>query len=394
MTAIAQESVGIGEWFGLRRDNFILDPRNNPDDRAFYATRTSVNIVGQITSLELDLGAKIAPKKLYWGPYGSGKTHTLYKVQKELGDRVEIYPVFVECPTVKRNSTFTLLYEKTLNEMGMDHVLKLFRSALNDVARKVGVGDPEEIVRKLSDMVHDEDLARAIYQLTQPQSYFDPMWLWRWVTASGISSKDKVQLRVTGDLKTADPEKLANILITLGALTKNYLNKTQVLVFDELDRARDLTPEAQATFSTAFTRLCDPNQTDVSIFLSNSADRLAQLPGIISSPVQSRLGAENIVEIPPMGSQEVDAFIRDLVTHARNPRVNTKEFIKKAKVNVTEDLPEDFFPFSKQSIDAIKVKLSKNIVPREIGRVMSRSASYAKTILKQKAIVTKAVQNS
>ncbi len=209
----SKRQQSISEWFGLREDNYILKPKENPEDASFYADRScSLDIDEQITSLEIDLGARLAPKKLYWGPYGGGKTHTLYKILNEIGDRLDIHSVFVECPTLKSSSTFTILYEKTMNQLGMDFVLNLLRDAVNDVARKVGVTNPEEAVKMLSRALGNEDLGRAVYQLTQPPSSFDPMWLWRWLTASGISAKDKVELRVTSDLKTADPEKLANIL--------------------------------------------------------------------------------------------------------------------------------------------------------------------------------------
>ena len=390
---VKQES--ISEWFGLCRDNYILNPREYPEDASFYASRsTSLDIDEQITSLEVDLGAKLAPKKLYWGPYGGGKTHTLYKVLKELGDRLDIRAVFVECPTLKSTSTFTVLYEKTMNKMGMDFVLDLLREALNDVARKTGITNPEEAVKKLSLLLGDEDLSRAVYQLTQPSSSFDPMWLWRWLTASGISAKDKVGLRVTTDLKAAGPEKLANILVTIGKLLNDYRNETLVLIFDELDRARPLGRDPIGTFSTAFTTLTDLSQTVISVFLATSANRISDLPGIISAPVKSRLGSENLKDIPPMVSQELEPFMKDLIGYNRSKKVNLGPYIQKAKSQTNEQVDVDFYPFTKEAVGAIRVKLGRQILPRDICRVMSRSASYAKNKMNLKIVTKKAVENS
>ena len=388
-----QES--ISEWFGLRRDNYILNPREIPEHASFYARRsTSLDIDEQITSLEVDLGAKLAPKKLYWGPYGGGKTHTLYKVLKELGDRLDICPVFVECPTLKSTSTFTVLYEKTMNKMGMDFVLNLLREALDDVARKTGITNPEEAVKKLSLLLGDEDLGRAVYQLTQPSSSFDPMWLWRWLTASGVSAKDKVELRVTTDLKTAGPEKLANILVTIGKLLNDYRSETLVLIFDELDRASPLGRDPIGTFSTAFTVLTDPSQTFVSVFMATSANRISDVPGIISAPVKSRLGSENLKDIPPMVSQELEPFIKDLIGYNRSQNLNLERFIREAKSQTNEQVDIDFYPFTKEAVEAIRVKLARQIVPRDICRIMSRSASYAKNKMNLRIVTRKAVENS
>jgi len=67
----------LSKWFGLKRSNYVLDPRANEEDALFYARRTSVDINKQITDLEISLGANLAPKKLYWGTSGGGKTHTI-----------------------------------------------------------------------------------------------------------------------------------------------------------------------------------------------------------------------------------------------------------------------------------------------------------------------------
>lgn len=394
-TSDKKKQISIAEWFGLREDNYILNPRERAEDAAFYARRScSLDIDEQISRLEVDLGAKLAPKKVYWGPYGGGKTHTLYKILKELGDRVDIHAIFVECPTLKSTSTFTVLYEKTMNQMGMDFVLTLFREALNDIARKTGFSNPEDSVKKLSSLLRDEDLGRAVYQLTQPTSSFDPMWLWRWLTASGISSKDKVELRVTSDLKTADPEKLANILLTIGKLLTIFRNETLVLVFDELDRASPLGRDPIGTFSTAFTTLTDLNQTDVAVLLATSANRIADVPGIISAPVKSRVGSEDLKEIPPMVSDDVEPFIKDLIAYNRPKDLKIESFIQKAKSQTKEKVSVDLYPFTEDAIEAIKVKLERSIVPRDIGRIMSRSASYAKNKMGLSIITKKAVEDA
>jgi hypothetical protein len=280
-----------------------------------------------------------------------------------------------------------------MNQMGMDFVLDLFRGALNHVARKTGIANPEELVKMLSSLLGDEDLARAVYQLTQPSSSFDPMWLWRWLTASGISSKDRVELRVTGDLKTADPEKLANILLTIGKLLNDLKNETLVLVFDELDRAKNLSRDAIVTFSTAFTTLTDPNQKYVSVFFGISADRLTEVPGIISAPVKSRL-IENQCEIPPMVSDDLETFVKDLIGHVRQKDLKLESLLQKSRSQTKEQVVADLYPFTKEAIEALRVKLTKRIVPRDICIIMSRAASYAKNIMKLNIITQKAIENA
>jgi hypothetical protein len=59
-----------------------------------------------------------------------------------------------------------------------------------------------------------------------------------------------------------------------------------------------------------------------------------------------------------------------------------------------EQVVADLYPFTKEAIEALRVKLGKSIVPREICFIMSRAASYAKNIMKLNVITKKAIENS
>lgn len=381
-----EKTVSLREWFGLRRENWILDPRNNLEDRKFYASRpNSINIEREITSLEIELEAKLSPKKLYWGVYGSGKTHTLYKVLQELSERLDIQVAFVECPVLKKTSNFTELYNKTTDAMGMEFAITILREKMDRVVQEVGFRNPEIVERRLIETMQDEDLGRATYRFITQQ--FDPMIIWRWLTASGISPKERNELRVTTDLVDADPARLAAILVTLGRFLYEEHGKSLVLVFDELDRAKNLNPDSEVTFSTALTRLTEPGQTYVSIFLAMSAPRVDQLPTFITEPVRDRIGKENIVEIPAMTSDDVEPFVKDLVQYVRDPKVDVSEKIEIAKRETNEEISEDFYPFTKDALEAIKSACGTMIVPRSICRYMSKSAAYAK--IRGKMCVTK-----
>ena len=87
------EVDNLQKAFGLKKPNFILDPI---EDAEFYAPRTGIDLTKLREDLETDLVTGRAPKWLFWGPYGSGKTHTLRKVMKELEKRTPLFPVFVE----------------------------------------------------------------------------------------------------------------------------------------------------------------------------------------------------------------------------------------------------------------------------------------------------------
>lgn len=372
----------LREWFGLRRDNYFIDPRGNLEDREFYASRPhTLNIQQQITSLEVDLEAAMAPKKLYWGVYGGGKTHTLYKALHELGKRLPIHVAFVECPVLKKNSTFVELYSKTFEELGMNFVVALLDEAVRDAVTQTGYSEAEN---RLIEIIGDEDLARAAHR--KALLNLDPIVLWRWITASGISAGERNDLRVRDVLSEADPTRLAVILIIVGRLLRGLRKQSLVLVYDEVDRTFGLNPDAAMTFAAAFTRLTEPSQTDAAVFFSTSASRIDEMPGFITEAVRGRIGRENIVEIPGMDPEDVNPFVRGVVEYVREPDIDIKERLESYKKETEENVGEDLYPFTEEAVDAIKTACGQIISPRDVCRLMGRGAAYAK--LRGKHVVT------
>ncbi len=80
MATTGQANPTIGETYGLRRENFILDPVEDTD--CFARTDIKTQILAE--NLDIDLVTALAPKRLFWGPYGGGKTHTLMRTMREL----------------------------------------------------------------------------------------------------------------------------------------------------------------------------------------------------------------------------------------------------------------------------------------------------------------------
>lgn len=362
----------------------MLDPRTTPEDRRFYARRpNSLDIQRQITSLELDLEASLSPKKIYYGPYGSGKTHTLYKVLYELEQRLPIHVAFVECPVLRKNSTFLELYAKTLEVLGMEFVTSLLNEAMNRAVKEVPFMDVE---KNLIQMAGDEDLGRATYQYITQR--LDPMKIWRWITSSGISARERDDLRVRDDLSSADPTRLVTILLTLGRLLRKLKGLSLVLVFDELDRTRPLGIEGAVTFSTAFTRLTEPAQTDAAVFFSLSASRIDELPDILTEPVRSRMGRQNIVEIPPMASDDVRPFAEGIIGYVKEAKFDAKKAADEYHNEADgESLSKELYPFTSDAIEAIKAACGQIIVPREICFLLGRAAAYSK--IRGKHVVTR-----
>src|SRR3990172_1115804 len=121
------EAVSIASKYGLSRENFILDPLK--DTKCF--ARVDIDTRAIAESLDTDLVTGLAPKRLVWGPYGGGKTHTLMRTMGELKQLTHIYPVRVECPDLTKKSRFHDLYrEGIMRELGQDFVIGLIEDVM------------------------------------------------------------------------------------------------------------------------------------------------------------------------------------------------------------------------------------------------------------------------
>src|SRR5713226_5851873 len=92
----------VAERFALKRSNFVLDPETDYECFARKDIDTSKIAEG----LRIDLVTDLAPKRLFWGPYGAGKSHTLTVTCRKLEQLTPILRVRMECPDLTRKAKF------------------------------------------------------------------------------------------------------------------------------------------------------------------------------------------------------------------------------------------------------------------------------------------------
>ena len=380
--------TGIASWFQLSRDNFILDPIS---DYGFYAPRTGVDIPSIVESLQIDMVTGLPPKRMFWGLYGGGKTHTLFAVANEIDKLRDIHLVYVECPNLARRSKFLHLYhDGIMASMGQDFVINL----LDELIETMGIVKRDPLLATLKKRVGSEEMARAIASLLGADSS-KKLGLWRFLSGVDVPKQDMSNLEQTEDLTEAEPGKLADVIVMLGRIVKTVRNKTLVLILDELDRLEYVGEETGSTFQNAFRRLVDPNQKDVSILMASSANSLQALPEVFGGmygPVLSRLGDAGLVPVPALDSSDVDGFIKAIIGKVRKENANVPKLIETAKSNgVTEILQEDFFPFSQECLDSLKGVLREIMTPREITQRMTQAMGKA-YLMKRHAVTRDVVQ--
>jgi hypothetical protein len=378
-------SGDIAVWFGLRRTNYIINPKT---DAGFYAPRSGVNVQQIVESLRVNLVTGVPPKRLFWGLYGGGKTHTLFKVARELEPILPVKEVYVECPNVAKKSTFLHLYhDGILASFGQDFMVNLFERLVDDVIRDKGAGRTA-ILSGLQVEVGDEELARAVAALVGADAD-RKLLFWKFISGVEVPRSELPTLGQTQDLVTAQPANLAENIVTIGRVVRKIYKQTLLIVLDELDRLQYVGDETGSTFQDAFRKLMDDNQLDVSILMGCSAASLKELPDVFGGaqgPVLSRIGKTNLVEIPQIQTPAINDFIKSIILFVRNREGNVQELIERARKDTAEDLDQDLFPFTREAIEKLKGTLQGIMTPREVTQRMTQAAG--KAFLMGKSAVT------
>jgi Cdc6-like AAA superfamily ATPase len=359
----------IGQAYGLTRDNFILDP---VEDTACFA-RADINTQMIAEGLDIDLVTKLAPKRLVFGPYGGGKTHTLMRTMKELEQLTPVHAVRIECPDLSKKSRFHDLYrEGIMRGLGQDFIVGL----IDDAVQSVGMARREELVTRVKDKFGDEEIAKAALRIIDPN--FEKLRLWRWISGVALSRQDLDDLGQTQDLSQTEAARLAEIICLFGRLLRELKQKTLVLILDEMERLHSIGAETIITFVSGFTRLVDPNQTSVCVLIGASASVESEMVELFSpgGPVASRLGPDAHIEIPALDDPDVTTFIKGVIQYLRNPGGNLSELMERA-AGSAEALDPDYFPFTENAIDALKSQLTQIMTPREITMKMTRALGRA-----------------
>lgn len=363
----------LEQAYGLARPNFILDPARDTECFA----RKDIKVGAIVEGLQIDLVTQLAPKRLLWGPYGGGKTHTLYRTLNELGKLTSVHAIRVECPDMAKRSTFNDLYRDGIMPVfGEEAVISLFESAIEQVP----VARRDEYLRRLRESLGDEPLSKAVAQLMNPN--FERLRLWAWLSGIPLSRGELSDLGQTQDLASAEPARLAEMVVLIGRVMRRVNKKTLVLCLDEMERLKAVGPDSIGTFVTGFTRLMDPNQREVAVLLGCSAALFDEMPDIFArnGPVVSRLGAQATIEVPHIPDPDVDGFIKQVIAYVRKKDLDIGPLIVKAKAATKETLATDFFPFTTEAIQAMKSRLTRDMTPREITIAMTQSAGRAHLI--------------
>jgi hypothetical protein len=296
-------------WFCLKdRLNFTIDPQITPSDAQYYFGRDDIKdrLQRQIRRAFIAPGV---PKMMVWGPYGSGKTQTLFYLEHFLKthtpNSVKGVPhtlyVTVE---MRSNSTAAELHMQMLEALGKDIVAgwvrRLFdQSSDLDKALKGSTEDPNIILALKETRAGGEKTFLA----------------WRWLTGQTLKGTELSGLQLTRNLGEVGAGDLVNALIAIGNLA-GLVNEKLIFLLDELEELQNVRAgDAAESIHQYLRRLAEPANASVGFLIGFKADVLDDAPEILRrGDIVGRIGTSNYVDIPPLPAiADVKTFVRELL---------------------------------------------------------------------------------
>jgi len=299
------------DWFCLRnRTNFTIDPKISPEDARFYFGRDDIKdkVLKQLKRAFVNPGT---PKMMIWGPYGSGKTQTLFYLDWTLRhdppSSLKLKPHTVHLDAeVQSKSDASSLHLQLLEKLGKDTVSDWVRRLFDQVS---------DLKSALNEVTNDPNVAVALEHL---RTHGDiNLTAWRWFTGQILATKELENLGVTRNLGQVGAGDMVVALTAIGRLAERDGEKL-IFLIDEMEELQNVrTGDASESIHQYFRRLSDTANASVGFIVGFMANTLSEGPRILTrEDISTRLGMHNYVEVGHLPAvANVKQFAEELLQH-------------------------------------------------------------------------------
>lgn len=298
------------KWFCLNnRQNFTIDPQINPEDAQYYFGRNDIKerLQKQIRRAFIAPGI---PKLMVWGPYGSGKTQTLYyleyylKTQPPASAKGTPRTLYVTIE-MRGNSNAAHLHMQLMEALGKNTVAAWVRRLFDEVK------DFDRVL--LEQANNDSNIFLALKELRATGE--SPFVAWRWLTGQVLKTNELSSLQLTRNLGEVGAGDLVEVLVAVGNLA-GRVGEKMIFLIDELEELQNVKPgDAAESIHQYLRRLAEPANASVGFLIGFKADVLDDAPPILRrGDIVGRVGSSNYIDIPPLPAvADVKKFIRELL---------------------------------------------------------------------------------
>jgi hypothetical protein len=332
-------------WFCLNhRQNFTIDPQVNPQDSQYYFGRNDIRERLQ-RQIRRSFIAPGIPKMMVWGPYGSGKTQTLFyldyylKTQPPASAKGVPHSLYLTIE-VRSNATAGNFHMQLMEALGKDTVAKWIRKLADENK------DFDKSLLQIVDQDPNIFLALKELRMTGEATFT----AWRWLTGQVLKNSELNSMGITRNLGEVGSTDLVNSLVSIGNLASS-VNEKLIFLVDEVEQLQNVkTGDAVESIHHYLRKLSEPANASVGFLIGFKADVLDDAPEMLRrADIQGRIGASNYIDIPSLPAvADVKAFMRELLNNL------TDETSVKAKIKA-ENLNSEpgIFPFEKTAFELL-----------------------------------------
>jgi hypothetical protein len=380
----------FAKWFCLNnRQNFTIDPQVNPEDAQYYFGRNDIKerLQKQIRHAFVAPGI---PKMMVWGPYGSGKTQTLYYLEYFLktqppssikGTPDTIYTT-VE---MREKSTAALLHMQLMEVLGKNTVAGWVRRLFDDV---------REFDKALLELVtndNDTNIVLAMRELRAPGD--SSLVAWRWLTGQVLTNSELNSLQLTRNLGQLGAGDMVEALVAVGRLARK-VGARLIFLVDEMEELHNVKAgDAAESVHQYLRRLAEPANASVGFLFGFKADVYDDAPPILRrGDIEGRVGKSNYIDIPPLPAvSDVKKFVRELLKNL-TMEAEVQARIAALSLNNTE---VGVFPFETTAFEMLADYATQDIsraLPRYIINAINECAIQAWD--EEKPLIDEAIVNT
>jgi len=297
------------EWFCLKnRESFTIDAKINPSDAQFYFGRQPLEerMLKQMARAFID---PRVPKMMIWGPYGSGKTQTLYyldycltnKTPAQCKGKPHLVHVEVE---VQSKSTAASWHLQLTEALGMNTVQEWLRQLYNN---------SKDFAEALAKLTPDPNIISAFGYLRGGGDYGFSSW--RWLSGQKLTAKELESIGVTRNLGEVGAGDLVNGLQAIGNLA-GAVNCRLIFFIDEMEELQNVREgDAAESWHQYLRKLSDNANSSVGFIIGSAGDTRDDMPRILNrQDVRSRIGEQNYIELETLAAPaNVKAFVEELL---------------------------------------------------------------------------------
>ncbi len=331
-------------WFCLNdRESFTIDPKITRSDARFYFGRAEKEKQLK-TQLRKSFIAPGTPKMMIWGPYGSGKTQTLYYIDHYLQtDRPQscrltprVLHVDIE---VQSKSDAGWIHIQLLEALGKEPVTEWVAALFDEV---------EDLRKELLELVGDPNAVLCLQELRSGGA--SSLTAWRWLTGQSLTKADLQSLKVTRNLGDVGAGDMVNVLVGIGKLAERNGSELIYLI-DEMEQLANVrTGDSTESIHQYFRKLADPANSSVGFVIGCTADTRDDMPRILNrADISTRIGEINYIEIPHLPAvQDVKTFVRELLEH-----LVTQDAAEQRIQQEGLGIPLETYPFSNEAFELL-----------------------------------------